>query len=146
MEARHILFQVTPTLSLELLRETGEAVLTELLSNPKRFDELAKAYSNCPSGEMGGNLGQLSRGQTVQEFEDFVFRLKPGELAERLLETRFGLHIVQVLRRVEGQLLPFDTVKKQIAQLREVRQWSQRVHDCKLQGREMMRLPLLRCE
>lgn len=128
IEARHILFQVTPSVTLELLRDTGEAILAELLAHPERFDELAKEYSNCPSGALGGNLGQLSRGQTVPEFEDFVFRLESGAIGERLLETRFGLHIVQVLRRVEGALLPFDAVKSQIADQLTRQAWQRAVH------------------
>lgn len=116
VEARHILFQVTPAVPLELLRETGNAVLAELHAHPERFAELAQQYSNCASGALGGNLGQLTRGQTVPEFDSLVFRLAPGELAGRLLETRFGLHIVQVLRRIDGVLLPFDAVKLQIAE------------------------------
>lgn len=128
IEARHILFQVTPTVPLELLRETGEAVLAELHTQPDRFAELAKEYSNCPSGELGGSLGQLTRGQTVPEFEDYVFRLASGEMGERLLETRFGLHIVQVLRRVEGELIPFEAVKSQIADNLARQSWQRAVH------------------
>lgn len=128
VEARHILFQITPTVSLELLRETGEAVLAELQAHPERFDELAKEYSNCPSGELGGNLGQLTRGQTVPEFENLVFRLEAGQLSGRLLETRFGLHIVQAMRRVEGRLLPFDVVKPQIASYLANSAWQRGVH------------------
>lgn len=115
VEARHILFQVTPQVSLELLRATGEAVLEELQARPERFAELAAEYSNCASGKVGGSLGQLARGQCVPEFEALVFRLAPGELAPRLLETRFGLHIVQVLRKVEGRALPFEQVEAGIA-------------------------------
>ena len=128
VEARHILFQITPTVSLELLRETGEAVLQALKAQPERLDELAREYSNCASGEVGGNLGQLTRGQTVQEFENLVFRLKEGEMADRLLETRFGLHIVQVMRRIEGRLLPFDIVKPQIVDYLTTRAWQRGVH------------------
>lgn len=128
VEARHILFQVTPSVPLELLRETGKAVLAELKSHPERFDELAREYSNCPSGALGGNLGQLTRGQAVSEFEDFVFRLAEGELAGRLLETRFGLHIVQVLRRVEGACVPFEAVKSQIADNLSRQAWQRAVH------------------
>lgn len=125
VEARHILFQVTPGAPLELLRATGEAVLEELKLHPERFAELAGEYSNCSSGKVGGSLGQLSRGQSVPEFEELAFRLGEGELAGRLLETRFGLHIVQVLRKVEGKLLPFDAVKSEIAAYLD-RQASQR--------------------
>lgn len=128
VEARHILFQITPTVSLELLRETGESVLAALLAAPERFDELAKEYSNCPSGAAGGNLGQLTRGQTVPEFENLVFRLGAGEIAPRLLETRFGLHIVQAMRRIDGRLLPFEVVKAQIADYLSTRAWQRAVH------------------
>ena len=128
VEVRHILFQVTPTVPLELLRETGDMVLAELRVNPGRFWELAKQYSNCASGAVGGSLGQLARGQTVKEFEDMAFRLADGELADRLLETRFGLHIVQVMRRIEGKLLPFEAVKSQIAERLARQSWQRAVH------------------
>jgi peptidyl-prolyl cis-trans isomerase C len=128
VEARHILFQVTPGVPLELLRETGAAVLAELQLHPERFAELAQEYSNCASGPLGGNLGQLTRGQTVAEFDDLLFRLAPGALAGRLLESRFGLHIVQVLRRVDGALLPFDAVKSQIAENLSRQAWQRALH------------------
>jgi peptidyl-prolyl cis-trans isomerase C len=128
VEARHILFQVTPNVSLELLRETSEAVLDELRAKPERFAELARDYSNCASGAVGGSLGQLSRGQTVPEFEALAFRLAEGEMADRLLETRFGLHIVQVMRRVEGAQVPFEAVKAQIADLLTRQSWQRAVH------------------
>lgn len=127
VEARHILFQVTSAVPLDLLRETGEAVLAELKLHPERFEELARQYSNCPSGAVGGSLGQLTRGQTAPEFEKFVFRLGEGELASRLLETRFGLHIVQVLRRIGGKQVPFDAVKAQIAETLTRQAWQRAV-------------------
>ncbi|MES2148428.1 MAG: peptidylprolyl isomerase [Pseudomonadota bacterium] len=128
VEARHILFQVTPTAPLELLRGTGEAVLEELQCHPERFDELARQYSNCASGALGGSLGQLTRGQSVPEFEQLVFRLAPGELSARLLETRFGLHIVQVLRRIDGKVLPFEAVHAQIADYLAAQSWQRALH------------------
>ena len=128
VEARHILFQVTPAAPLDLLRDTGEGILAELKARPERFDELARQYSNCPSGAVGGSLGQLTRGQTVPEFEALLFRLKAGELAGRLLETRFGLHIVQVLRREEGRAVPFEAVRGHIADLLRREAWQRALH------------------
>lgn len=115
VEARHILLQVTADAPLELLRATGDALLEALQAEPGRFAALAAQYSNCSSGQVGGSLGQLSRGQCVPEFEELLFRLGEGELAGRLLETRFGLHIVQVQRKLAGTLLPFDAVRGEIA-------------------------------
>ncbi|HYD60136.1 MAG TPA: peptidylprolyl isomerase [Noviherbaspirillum sp.] len=128
VEARHILFQVTPNVSLEFLRATAESVLEELQRHPERFAEMAKTYSNCPSGALGGSLGQLSRGQTVSEFERVLFRLAEGELAGRLVETRFGLHIVQVMKHVKGKLLPFSAVKAQIAEALTQEAWHKALH------------------
>lgn len=128
VEARHILFQVTPTAPLELLRGTAGLILAELQARPERFDALARQYSNCPSGAVGGSLGQLTRGQCVPEFDDLLFRLQPGELAGRLLETRFGLHIVQVQRRIEGTLAPFATVQAEIADQLQRQSWQRALH------------------
>jgi peptidyl-prolyl cis-trans isomerase C len=128
VEARHILFQVTPAAPLELLRQTAELILAELQARPERFDELARQYSNCPSGAVGGSLGQLGRGQCVPEFDELLFRLRPGELAGRLLETRFGLHIVQAQRRVEGKVIPFETVRAQIADELGRQSWQRALH------------------
>lgn len=128
VEARHILFQVTENVSLEFLRATAESVLEELQRHPERFAELAKTYSNCPSGALGGSLGQLARGQTVQEFERVLFRLAEGEMANRLIETRFGLHIIQVMKHVEGKLLPVDAVKAQIAETLTQNAWHKALH------------------
>jgi peptidyl-prolyl cis-trans isomerase C len=115
VEARHILFQVTPTVPLDLVRATAENILAALQAAPERFGELAAQYSNCPSGAVGGSLGQLNRGDCVPEFDAVLFRLGANEMAARPVETRFGLHIVQVMRRLDGTLLPFEAVKAQIA-------------------------------
>lgn len=115
VEASHILYQVTPNVSLDALRKRAEKTLAEVLDNPAVFADRARTQSNCPSGELGGNLGQLSRGDTVPEFEKIVFAMPADSIFPRLLESRFGLHIVQVARRVEGKMLPFEHVEAQIS-------------------------------
>lgn len=116
VEASHILFQVTPNVPLDALRAKAEEVLLQVLANPAQFEELARTYSNCTSAEVGGSLGQLSKGQTVPEFERVIFSLESGEIAPKLVESRFGLHIVRVEHRVEGHTLPFEMVREQLAQ------------------------------
>jgi peptidyl-prolyl cis-trans isomerase C len=115
VEASHILFQVTPNVPLDALRGKAEEVLQQVQTHPEQFKELARTYSNCTSAEVGGNLGQLSKGQTVPEFERVIFSLGSGETAPRLVESRFGLHIVRVEQRVEGHTLPFEMVQDQLA-------------------------------
>jgi len=115
VEADHILFQVTPGVNLDMLRAHANVVLAELLEDPSRFAEVAREQSNCPSAAVGGSLGQLGRGDTVPEFESAVFALPAGGLLPQLLQTRHGLHIVRVTRRIEGRLLPYEHVAGQIA-------------------------------
>ena len=115
VEASHILFQVTEAIPLDALRIKANEILQRVLADPTSFAQCARDYSNCPSGEMGGNLGQLNRGQTVPEFERVLFALPSETTAEHLVETRFGLHIVRVDRKVEGKQLPFEIVQESIA-------------------------------
>ncbi|MDM9561732.1 peptidylprolyl isomerase [Bordetella petrii] len=115
VEADHILFQVTPDVDLDRLRARAQAVLQEVLAEPGRFGERARALSNCPSAAVGGSLGQLGRGDTVPEFERAVFGAPAGTILPRLVETRHGLHIVRVRRHVPGRPLPYPQVAGRIA-------------------------------
>lgn len=115
LEVDHILFQVTPQIQLEALRGLAQDTLNMLMADPAQFAEQARSLSNCPSGAVGGSLGQLTRGDTVPEFERAVFAMQASELLPRLLETRYGLHIVRVNRRIEGRLLPYEEVAEGIA-------------------------------
>jgi peptidyl-prolyl cis-trans isomerase C len=113
--ARHILFAVTPGAPIEAIRRTAEACLREVQSHPERFESLAKESSNCPSGQHGGNLGQLSRGETVPEFERELFSGTDSGVLPRLVKTRYGFHVVAVDRRIEGRAVPFDEARERIA-------------------------------
>ena len=80
------------------------------------FDEVAKSCSLCPSAAQGGDLGEVSRGQMVPEFEAAAFALKnPGDLSEPI-KTQFGWHIIRLEDRTPSSLEPLDTVKPQLLQ------------------------------
>lgn len=113
--ARHILFQVTPGVNVSRLRARAEEALNELLRQPDRFADMARALSNCPSGRHGGNLGQIGRGDVVPEFETALFRLGPTGVLRDLAKTRYGLHIVAIDERIPGRKLPFDIVRDRVA-------------------------------
>ena len=116
VHARHILFQVTASVRIPEIRARAEQTLNELLRDPGRFTAVAAEMSNCPSGQHGGNLGQIGRGDTVPEFEKAVFRLGPTGLLRELVKTRHGFHIVAIDQRIPGKRLPFDVVRDQIAE------------------------------
>ena len=116
VDADHILFAVNERTPLDALRLVAKETLALLQEHPERFEAMAAERSNCPSAENGGALGQMQRGETVPEFEAALWRIAPGTIADSLIETRYGLHIIRVNRRHEGQQLPFEQVQEGIAQ------------------------------
>lgn len=115
--AAHILFaaNAADTQAYAEALEMARSVLAELERAPDRFEELARAHSDCPSAAQGGNLGQISGGQTTPEFEQALIALEPGALTREPVQTRYGLHIVRLDRRIEGRELPFEAVADRIA-------------------------------
>jgi peptidyl-prolyl cis-trans isomerase C len=117
IEARHILLAAAPEDfdGRDEQRELAESLIAQLRRHPDAFAEFARRHSACPSKDSGGHLGQISRGQTVPEFEAAVLRLPVG-LAEPPVESRYGWHVVEVVQRVEGTRLPFEAVRERIAE------------------------------
>ncbi|MBM3782757.1 MAG: hypothetical protein FJW30_00270 [Acidobacteria bacterium] len=75
------------------------------------FNEIADKYSDCAG--QGGNLGWFPAGEMVEEFEEIVFKMKPGERSD-IFRTMFGWHIALVHeKRAEGTRT-LDEVKEQI--------------------------------
>jgi peptidyl-prolyl cis-trans isomerase C len=62
----------------------------------KSFSDLAKKYSDCPSGKQGGDLGWFGKGQMVQEFEKAAFEGTKGAVVGPV-RTRFGYHLIRIL-------------------------------------------------
>jgi len=116
-EASHILFAAIPTdcEAYTQARADAEAVLATVKENPESFPALAMAYSRCPSAKQGGNLGQITRGQTTPEFERALLALAPGEFCAAPVATRYGFHIVRLERKLDGLTLPYETVADRIA-------------------------------
>jgi peptidyl-prolyl cis-trans isomerase C len=116
-EAAHILIaaRAADAKAYAQAREQARAVLSELREWPERFAELARDVSACPSAAQGGNLGQITAGQTTLEFERALKMLEPGSLCAEPVATRYGFHIIRLERRVEGRELPFEAVAAQIA-------------------------------
>lgn len=116
VHARHILFQITPQVNVLQMRARAEQTLNELLAAPDRFEALASELSNCPSGQQGGNLGQIGQGDTVPEFEKAVFKFGASGILRDIIKTRYGFHIVAVDQSIPGKLLPFEVVRERIAE------------------------------
>lgn len=115
-EAAHILVAAThgDIATRTEARATADMILAAVKSDRAAFADLATSHSDCKtSASEGGYLGQITRGQTVPEFETALERMDPGEVA--IVETRYGFHVVRLDRRVEGQILPFEIARERIA-------------------------------
>ena len=118
---RHVLFAVTPGLDVAALRQRAEACLIDLRAagaeTDARFAKAARECSNCPSGAEGGDLGWVAPADCAPEFarEIFFGHAEVGVLP-RLVHSRFGLHVVEVLQREAGEMPPFEAVQAAVAQ------------------------------
>ena len=113
---RHILLttQGKPPDQVAKQKAKAEDLLKQLKAGAD-FAALAKKNSeDVGSAEKGGDLGWIVRGQTVKNFENAAFSLKPKEISD-VITTEYGFHILQVMDKQQAHVQTFDEVKAQIA-------------------------------
>jgi len=119
VQVRHVLFAVTPGTDVVRLRNRAEACLLDVRchdgSQSDGFARAARELSNCPSGEQGGELGWLTPQDCAAEFARELFGHVEVGVLPRLVHSRFGLHVVEVLAREGGDTQPFETVRGAVA-------------------------------
>ncbi|MEO7393181.1 MAG: peptidylprolyl isomerase [Ramlibacter sp.] len=115
VRARHVLFAVTPGMDVVALRNRAETCLLDVRchdgSANDRFGRSARELSNCPSGEHGGELGWLTAAECASEFARELFGHVEVGVLPRLVHSRFGLHVVEVLEREPGAAQSFESVQ-----------------------------------
>lgn len=117
---RHILFAVTPGVPVQALARRAEQALLELMVSDApagRFEELARTLSNCPSAAQGGDLGWIGPRDCAPELARHLFGQETGVaggLQPRLVHSRFGLHIIDVLDQCHGETPPLEQVRERI--------------------------------
>jgi peptidyl-prolyl cis-trans isomerase C len=116
---RHILFAVTPGVDVAALRKRAEACLVEVRCHdggePEAFGKAARDLSNCPSAAAGGDLGWLSRSDAAPEMAREIFGHAEIGVLPRLVHSRNGFHVVEVLDRDNGTDQPYDDVRGAVA-------------------------------
>jgi parvulin-like peptidyl-prolyl isomerase len=89
-----------------------EKKANEVLALAKKgedFAGLANKYSeDVGSKDKGGDIGWIARGTQVTDFENTAFLLKAGEVAQNLVKTEFGFHIIKVEERKDKTDKKFD--------------------------------------
>jgi len=91
-------------------RAKAEELYRQLQKKPAGFAEAAKKHSQDPgSAAGGGDLGTISRGmmKDVPEFEDALFKLKPGEISQPV-ETKLGFHVIRLTALQPARVKPFE--------------------------------------
>jgi peptidyl-prolyl cis-trans isomerase C len=91
---------MTQAAARHILVETQEECedLKKQIAAGADFEEVAKQYSKCPSGQQGGALGTFSPGQMVPEFDEVVFSGEVGKV-HGPVQTEFGYHLIEITSR-----------------------------------------------
>ena len=138
VQVRHILFAVTPGMDVVALRNRAETCLLDVrchdgklaASHTDGFGRSAREFSNCPSGEQGGDLGWLTPDDCAPEFARELFGHVEVGVLPRLVHSRFGLHVVQVLAREGGVPQPFEAVRGAVAMALRQQAWVTALRQC----------------
>jgi parvulin-like peptidyl-prolyl isomerase len=96
------------------------------LKNGAAFEIVVEKYSDC--ADQGGNLGLISKGRMVEEFEDVVFNLGVGQ-ASNVFRTRFGFHIAKVYERLPAAISSLEEVQSQIVNILKEQMRETAVHE-----------------
>ena len=122
LHLRHILFAVTPGVNVQALATHAEKALLELLHKDAptgRFEQLAAELSNCPSSTQGGDLGWVGPDDCAPELARELFHQSHAQRGNgvhtKLVHSRFGFHIIEVMGRRDGEQKSYADVRERIA-------------------------------
>ena len=134
VRVRHILFAVTPGMDVVALRNRAEACLLDVRCHDGQgsdgFAVAARKYSNCPSAEQDGDLGWLTARDCAPEFARELFGHVEVGVLPRLVHSRFGLHVVEVLQRECGAEQSFESVQGAVAMALRQQAWVTALRQC----------------
>lgn len=128
-EARHILIAVKDgeKSDWDNASKIAEEIISTLSLDPSEFGKIARELSMCPSKSNGGNLGQVTAGNTVPEFEKALRDMAVGSISKVPVRSRYGFHIIALDRKIEGEILPFEMIKERLRAWLEAASWSKAV-------------------
>jgi parvulin-like peptidyl-prolyl isomerase len=109
--------------------ETAYNAITEAhneLKNGAPFEAVVDKHTDC--ADNGGDLGFVTRGQMVEEFEDVIFNLGAGDVSD-VFRTRFGFHIAKVYDRKSAAVAELKEVKDQIVSTLQEQMRSKAIDD-----------------
>jgi len=116
--ARHILLRVSAQLSAEQAQARLAGYRRQIDSGERKFEDLARQYSEDGSAAQGGDLGWAGPGTMVPEFEEAMNRLPLGGVSPPVV-SRFGVHLIQVVERRQIDVEPRQLREQARNMLRE---------------------------
>ena len=113
--ARHILIKLDQNSNPETVEQKRKATfdILKLAREGMDFAKLAKQYSECPSKDRGGYLGEFKKNAMVKPFAEKAFQMKAGEISEPV-RTQFGWHIIKVEKINEEKTVSFKEARDNI--------------------------------
>jgi peptidyl-prolyl cis-trans isomerase D len=117
VKVRHILLKTEgkPASEEPKIKAKAEDLLKQIRGGADLAALAKKNSEDTGSAANGGEYpGWVTRGQTVPEFEQAAFSLKPGQTSD-LVKTQYGYHILQVLQHEDARLQPFEEAKSELA-------------------------------
>ncbi len=95
--------------------ERAKELLAQIQAGETTFEDAAKNFSSCPSGQNGGSLGQFGHGQMVPEFDEACFSMEAGQVAGPV-KTQFGYHLIRLDEKRPAQPITFAEAKATLEQ------------------------------
>ena len=107
VRASHILVKTDKSKTEDAAKKEIDAIYAQMKDLKgdelaKKFAELAKEKSDCPSKAKGGDLGAFGHGQMVPEFDKAAFAQDVGKLYAPV-KTSFGWHLVLVTEKIPAK-------------------------------------------
>lgn len=116
IQLRHIVLRLSPDAPEEIVVATRERLLAireRIVDDEEDFAEVAKQVSEDPSGAHGGDLGEFTPGQVLDEFEAALRTMEEGDVSEPI-RTSSGLHLVKLEKRIAAGYRPIAEVSAAI--------------------------------
>ncbi len=115
LRVSHILLR-TQDAELAEVQAQAESIAAEA-RNGADFAELARRYSEDEgTREAGGDLGRITRGQMVPEFEGAAFALEQDEVSDPVT-SMFGVHVIKATEKTGGATQTLDDVRDSIVDM-----------------------------
>jgi parvulin-like peptidyl-prolyl isomerase len=117
VRASHILVKVNanaPADEKQKAKAKLETIRQEIVAGKISFEDAARKYSDCPSRDKGGDIGNFPyKFVVVEPFARAAFGTEKGKMTE-IITTDFGFHLIKVTDRSAGEPSRFEEIREVI--------------------------------